>query len=90
VDAGTVDRCDNRSRHAEAPHVDADRLWCDRADVPLEEIRDVIGILLRHQPHRHLRTGLARDHRFGALACESAKDAMDLQLGRVHSRSTVV
>ena len=89
-------RRDCRSRHPRLAAVHAGelqlhRLRRDLLDVGLEQLRDLVRILIRHQPHADLRHRDGRNHGLGAFAGEAGEQAVDLEASAAPTtRSSVV
>ncbi len=62
-------------------HLDIDSGRSQRLHMFLEQARDLLWVLVRHQPHRDLGPGPGRQHRLGALALIAAEDAVDVAGG---------
>src|SRR5438094_10087595 len=74
-----VDRAGYGGRRTQ--HLDADlHTWRrQRMDMLLEGGQDRLPVLIRHEPHAHLRPRLGGDDRFGPFAREAADEAVRVQ-----------
>src|SRR5580704_209356 len=74
-------RCHPGLTGAEYLELGSDRLGQELANVPLDQLRNFCGVLIRDQTRREFRACLRWDHRFCALARISTPDAVQLKRG---------
>ena len=74
-----VERGHPRLAAVHARHLQLDRLRRDLPHVRLEQLRDLVRILIRHEPHADLRHRDGGQHRLRAFAGEAGQQAVDFE-----------